>query len=890
MRYVRTIVPLLAVAIVVPSLSAQLRVQPVAERPDEIALRLMLRKLSSTGTFMQTTAHPDDEDNGLLAMMGFGRGMRAVLVSATRGEGGQNEIGPELFQALSVLRTEELLAAHRFDGAEQFFTRAVDFGYSFSIDESLSKWGREEILGDFVRHIRAIRPDVVAGFLCDGAGGGQHHQASAVLTREAFRAASDPSRFPEQIAEGLRPWQARRLFCTDLSSFAPRAQAGSRPLLRVQDVFEPLIGRRYGVLGIEARSMHKCQGTSQLLPLPGMEIVRTYRLQDATTARTDIAPRDFFDDIDTSITGLKAFVRSGPAPDDLIAALTAIDSAVAAAARAVAKDGQFAAAPPLASGLTELRRLRSRLAQIPLDDEAQFEIDFRLEQKERQFQQALVLAHGLRLEVLADDGLVTTGQALKVTVTGSNPAPEPVVVTGLTLTGVVGPSECRSEVKARGAFTCEAAVRVGDVPLSSAYWHPRNDAARYDLEPGVPFGIPFRPSPFRATLSFTMAGVPVAADRTVEYRYDDIVAGEKRMELQVVPRFAAVAAPDIAVIPTAAVSGASPGATLEIAVTVVNHERGAARGTVRLQMPAGWTAAPARAPVELSRQDESATVRFEVTPPRDARPGEYEVTALIAAADSATAASSLGYDVIEYPHIHRRHLVKPARTRLKIIDVTVAPGLQVGYVMGVGDQVPPAIEQLGATVRLIGPEELASGDLSRYDVIVTGVRAYERRPDLRANNHRLLDYAAAGGTVLVQYNKFEFNQAQYGPFPAEVGSDRVTDESAPVEILAPDHPVFTTPNRIGADAWEGWVQERGLYFLGKKDPRYVDLVRLTDPFELNPGAKTGALVEARAGKGRWLYIGLGLWRQLPAGTPGAYELLANLLSLSRDPGRSPGGR
>ena len=221
----------------------------------------------------------------------------------------------------------------------------------------------------------------------------------------------------------------------------------------------------------------------------------------------------------------------------------------------------------------------------------------------------------------------------------------------------------------------------------------------------------------------------------------------------------------------------------------------------------------------------------------------------------------------------------PRRRRFAVLDVTIAPNLVVGYIMGVGDQVPPAIEQLGATLRLIGPDELASGDLSKYDVIVTGVRAYERRTDLRANNHRLLDFVSAGGTLLVQYNKFEFNQAQYAPYPAKVSSDRVTDENAPVEVLVPDHPVFTTPNRIGPESWAGWVQERGLYFLGERDPRYVDLVRLSDPFEYNAGPKTGALVEARYGKGRWIYIGLGLWRQLPAGTPGAYRLLANLLSL-----------
>src|SRR3982750_2090109 len=230
-------------------LSAQLRPQPVGELPGQVSLQLMLRKLASTGTFMETDAHPDDEDNGLLAMLGHGQGMRTVLVTATRGDGGQNEIGPELFQSLGVLRTEELLAVHRFDGAEQYFTRAIDFGYSFSVDESIEKWGHDDIVGDLVRHIRAIRPDVIAGFLCGGQGGGLHHQASAQLTREAFRAAADPAKYPEQIKEGLRPWQAGRSFCTDETSFAPQPPPRTADLL-TPDItgFDAALGRTYAEL------------------------------------------------------------------------------------------------------------------------------------------------------------------------------------------------------------------------------------------------------------------------------------------------------------------------------------------------------------------------------------------------------------------------------------------------------------------------------------------------------------------------------------------------------------------------------------------------------------------------------------------------------------------
>jgi hypothetical protein len=360
------------------------------------------------------------------------------------------------------------------------------------------------------------------------------------------------------------------------------------------------------------------------------------------------------------------------------------------------------------------------------------------------------------------------------------------------------------------------------------------------------------------------------------------------MELHVVPQVTLRTSPGIAILPhapdrrvptrTAARSDAVPDASRQIAVTVTNNTAGPLDADVRLEAPDGWTVTPASRHVSFARADEADTVGFSVSAPQNVPAGHWPIGA-IAQADGRRFAR--GYQVIEYPHIHRRHVFEPAETTLAVIDVTLPPSLTVGYVMGVGDQVPPALEQLGARVVPLDEAALASGDLSRFDAIVTGVRAYERRRDLRAYNHRLLEYAEAGGTVVVQYNKFEFNQAQYGPYPAKVSSDRVTDEHSPVTVLAPDHPVFNAPNRLDARTWDGWVQERGLYFLGARDPRYVDLVELADPFEFNPGPKRGALVEARVGKGRWVYLGLGLWRQLPAGTEGAYRLLANIVSLGR---------
>jgi hypothetical protein len=314
----------------------------------------------------------------------------------------------------------------------------------------------------------------------------------------------------------------------------------------------------------------------------------------------------------------------------------------------------------------------------------------------------------------------------------------------------------------------------------------------------------------------------------------------------------------------------------QVTVTVTNNTSAAADAVVSLDVPAGWRIDPAQSKVSLGRSGEAASVRFTVEPPAGLKPGTFTVPARVAFDGKDW---TRGYQVIEYPHTRRQHIYADANVTIKALDVRVPAGLKVGYVMGVGDKVPDAIEQLGASVRQLTEQDLASGDLARYDVIVTGVRAYERRKDLRAYNQRLIEYVEGGGTLIVQYNKFEFNQAQYGPYPAKVSNNRVTDEAAPVTVLVPDHPVFTRPNHIDQRTWEHWVQERGLYFLGERDPKYVDLVETADPFPYNAGAKRGALVEAHAGSGRWIYVGLNLWRQLPAGTEGAYELLANLLAL-----------
>jgi LmbE family N-acetylglucosaminyl deacetylase len=881
------------------------RVQPLSDLTGTPGLLLALRRLASVGTLMQATAHPDDEPNAILTLYARHFGMRVALVTATRGDGGQNEIGTELFDALGVLRTEELLAAHRFDGAEQYFTRAVDFGYSFSNEETLEKWGRREILGDFVRHIRTIRPDVMVTMSPEGTGGGQHHQASAIIAAEAFRAAADPAQFPEQLRDGLRPWQIRKLY-RPLGGFGGRGGRGGPPggrggrgrgvpapppaptdaTLATLDtnIYEPLLGCTIAEAGSIASGMHMCQGRVPMVPPPGSGGASRYRLVDSVPSRPIAAETSLFDGIDTSLPSLAAYAGD-KVPQALSDGLANINARVTSALSTHQTRGPEAAGADVAAALTGVRDLLGKLNGIGLSDAARYEVETRLKLKESQAQEALLLAYGVRIDATANDGLIVPGQTLGVSFAIASRGGADVAVKTVALAGFEHGGSCPAG-KASGAapYRCDTEVQVGaDARLTDVYWQRPEDAFRATFAADAPFGLPFRPTPFRVNVELDLAGTRVVRDVPIQYRYEGAgLVGEKRMELQVVPAFAVGVSPRIVVVPlkTSARAGAAPGR--ELRVTVVNGNSGAAAATVTIKTPSGWRVSPASAPIEFSREDESITTRFTITPTATAAAGTSDVTAEVRST-AGTQPSASGYQVIEYPHIQRRHKIIPARATVKLIGVGVSPSLSVGYIMGVGDQVPSALQQLGARVTMIDADEMAWGDLSKYHTIVTGVRAYEQRADLRANNHRLLKYVENGGTVIVQYNRTEFNQAQYGPYKAVVSSDRITDEHAPVKVLLPSHPVFTYPNRIGARDWEGWVQERGTYFLGDRDPRYVDLVEMQDPFENNPGVKRGALVEARYGKGRWVYVGLVLWRQLPSGTEGAYRLFANLISLGKPP-------
>jgi LmbE family N-acetylglucosaminyl deacetylase len=862
-------------------------------------LGLALRRLPVSGSVLYVTAHPDDENNGVLVALSRGRGLRTGLLTLTRGDGGQNEIGPELFQAIGILRTEELMAIHRYDAAEQFFTRAYEFGYSFSVEETFQKWGREEILADVVRVVRSFRPDVILTLALEAPGGGQHHQAAAQLAKEAFRAAADASRFPEQLEEGLRPWQARKIYQGGTGGGALEGGASPAAVTLKTSEFDPLLGMSSHQFGMLARALHKCQGAGQLQASPG-DGRAVYALVDSEPKFPD-KESDILQGVDTSLAGLARFAKGQEAEAAFLGeALKTLEGAALQAQASYDPKALHKSVAPLASGLKAVRALQERIRGSRLSEDTRAELLQRLRVEEADWSRALGIAQGIVFRVTVDDGDAVRGQTLNVLARVHNQSQEPVRIDAVRLRVPEGWTAQKTAgdlatLVANEKVEWKYALKVGpEARYSQPYWKRNPEVDRYEIEIPEHHTLPWSPPDVVGRLEYTSAGVPATLELPAYWRYEGRwVGGEKQKVLNVVPALSVRLTPEIAVIP----AGAK--AQREFRVRVLNNAKGAAKALASLEVPSGWSVTPAQAVLELRYEGEEVAARFFVTPAAGARAGDYSVSAVV---NRDGEIFHDGYQTIAYDHIQERHLFHPAQAALKVLDVKVAPSTLVGYVAGAGDEVAGAIQQLGARLEHLSPDDVAFGDLSKYTTIVTGIRAYQTRPDLRAHNARLLKFAEDGGHLVVQYNKFEFNQlsqqpaaegfsgggrpreqpnSPFAPFPAAVSSNRISVEDAPVQFLIADHPLVMTPNRISDADFAGWVQERGLYFLSARDPRYIELLTATDPWPKNPGEKKGMLATAIVGKGTWTYVGLGLFRQLPAGTPGAYRLLANLISQPR---------
>jgi LmbE family N-acetylglucosaminyl deacetylase len=876
---------LLCTCALAPSLVAQL--EP-ASTGGLAALDQELRMLGHYRRVLVVGAHPDDEDTELLTVLARGMGAEAAYLSLNRGEGGQNLIGPELGEALGLIRTEELLAARRLDGARQYFTRAYDFGYSKTLDETWAQWPRDTILKDVVRIVRRFRPQVMVSIFRGGPRDGHgQHQAAGWVAREAFAVAGDSTRFPELLREeGLQPWAPLKLYRS------ARYDTAATTIVLEGGTLDPVLGKSYHQIAMASRSLHRSQDMGQIQAI-GPSPVRLSLLEDRTAGDSADSARGLFAGIDTTLDAMPTRAgRSGNGRDERRRFSARVDSA-----RTLLHPGGLRAVAAV------LRRAERDLS--PDADDGRAHLLFStIEQSDqrRHLERAMGLASGLVLDAVADDDRVLPGQPVGVDVSLWNAGSDTVRLDG----GVVPSALWHVEGEPPGETTLPPGgiQRTGftvlpdsAAPFSIPYFlrRPRT-GSMYDwsvttaVERGEPFGAP---EPMARVVRLDAGG---DLSREVSLRLNDQALGEVRRPLTVVPRV------DVKLDPATDLWSLLVPGTHRFTVTLTHGARDTTVGRVRLQLPSGWPAVASR-PFRLAGEDEHESFVFDVRLPKGAAPGTVTIGA--EARDSAGEAWSTGLYMVDYPHIRPRSYAREALADVHLAELALPRVAAVGYIRGASDEVPEALQRAGLPVTLIDHRTLDRGDLDRFDAIIVGPRAYETDSTLVENNARLLEYARQGGLVIVQYQQHRFFERGYPPLPMTVGGpplpaeadsvatpggsseattpvlpvshDRVTDETAPVRPLAGDDPVLSRPNRLTDADWEGWIQERGLYFARSWDPGYRPVLETHDPGE---APLQGGLLVAGVGKGTYVYTGLSFFRQLPAGVPGAFRLFANLLALA----------
>ena len=875
-------------------------VDPLASDTGAAGLKQMLVRLQTTARLMQTTAHPDDEDGGMLTLESRGHGATTLLMTLTRGEGGQNKVGSNLFDVLGVLRSLELTASDRYYGVEQRFSHVADFGYSKNPEETFQKWGgHDTALGDMVRVIRTFRPDVlIARFSGTDRDGHGHHQASAILTKEAFRAAADPNRFPEQIREGLRIWQAKKLYIGNVCGFGATTCPAENYNVRLNTgQVNPQLQMSYIQFAMEGLRHQLSQGAGAWSVEPG-DRYTYYKLEDTVLP---LAPekvgheKDFFDGIDTSWQGLSQWFGAAGARE-----LAKIAGKVADARDTAEKDPASAAAP-LLSVIESLSRLENEVA----NGGQKQDVLVCLREKEQQARTALNLALGLSLQaVLASpqatveraqpgrDPLasISPGQKFTVTVKLHNGSAHSLQVRSLALEGQV--KENLPPVQPGQDFHTDFQLQM---PANAASTRPalhRNDPARdaiYRVDEPQYQTLPFPSPPLRVVAHYDVPELtsrahdgPTVKTRTalpevstpVVVAFADEKGVEQKRILAITPAFSVELEPGEQVIPI------TNGSERTVKVGVGSNRSGAVNASLHMEAPAGWRIEPKEIPVEVHHRGEKEHFEFKVIP-RSLKEGRAQIRAVLTAGGKTY---SEGYTLVTREDLASAYYYQPAVQHLSIVDVKLPTDLKVAYIPGAGDEIPTVLQQIGINVTVIPAEKLAHADLTVYGTIVLGIRAYDTQKEVAANNKKLLDYVRAGGTLIVQYNASigDFNSGHLTPFPAQLSRSRVSVEEAPVEILAAADSIFHYPNQITQSDFEGWVQERGLYFMDQWDSNFKPLLSSHDPGEQ---PLKGGLLRAQYGKGTYIYASYAFFRQLPAGVPGALRLYVNMLSAGHENGR-----
>lgn len=888
----------LCLSVFAPLRETHAQVRPVYDY-GAIGLGQLLKRLNNTKSVMHIGAHPDDEDSGLLAYLARGENARTSYLSLTRGEGGQNIIGKELSEALGVIRTEELLQARRLDGAEQFFTRAIDYGFSKTLDEAKQKWDEKIILCDAVRAIRTFRPLVVisrfSGTPADGHG---QHQYAGYIAPLAVKVAADET----QCKNAGEPWQVLKFYV------GQGFRSTEKPTLSINTgQYDFLLGRSYFEIAMEGRSQHKTQEQG-VLELKG-EKISGLNLIESKVAKAE-KETSVFDGIDVSFAGIaKTYLKDEKSIDESTKnQLAIIQQSAERALKEYEPNNPQKIISILINGLEAAEQLEKSYdftdsSKISERDDAFYN---RLEKqwdiyrvnsvKLRQIKNAIKLAAGIQIDALVDKETVVHNENFLATVKVFFPNSENIKVKetkiiymgSWTVSKTEEPKDAnqnsfRREV-ANSSVYFNVKVLQNMSPTEPYFMRNERNGYLYSLGNSPTSHEPFMSPLISAKVMVEINGTEIAFYQPIEYRFADDIRGEIRRELNVVPRVSLALEKDLMIAP---ISGKPLKRKISVAVT--NNGSSAVKGEVSLKLPngqkflvkagkgddwfdevKGWTVSPSAKAFELQKKGEKTSVEFEVSIPANVKIGDFDISAQ-ATADGETFTQKM--NTLAYPHVQTHRFYTEAKTKIVVMDLKTAP-VKIGYISGSGDRVIDAIRQMNFDVQNLTENDLTNSDLSKFDTIVVGIRASQVRPDFIANHQRLLDYVKNGGTLLVQYQLPVYQNLL--PFPAQMNA-RVTDENAKVTILEPMNPIFNFPNKITDKDFENWVQERNLYAFSTFDANYKPLLESHDAGEAE---NKGGLVVAEIGKGKYIYCSYAFFRQLPAGNAGAYRLFANLLSSS----------
>jgi LmbE family N-acetylglucosaminyl deacetylase len=887
-----------------------------------------LQKLHTRASLITIVAHPDDEDGGMLTYESRGLGVDTTLLTLNRGEGGQNVMSSDYWDQLGILRTQELLSAGNHYGVHQYFTRVADFGFSKTIEEAMKTWGHDRVLYDVVRVVRMTRPMIItssfAGNVSDGHG---HHQVSGEMAQEVFNAAADPSVFPDQIAAGLLPWKPLKVYAR--VPFARVSEKGiydyatahwepvrfrnyvdgswiegipSTTVNIPEGTYNALYGRSYMTVGREGLGEQKSQnggvGAPSIRPFASPYHLYASRVSSSLPAHEE----GFFDGIDTTLAGIASYA---PAEQQSVwlARLSQVNASVESAIAAYNAVNPAKTAPALAQGLSQVNRLIADIGKSSLPAEAKYNMSHELLIKQGQFNNALGQALGLSvLATLTPQGgtvmqgpfgdlanqpttqTVIPGETFSVNVHLANQSSEPVTVDQAELISHAGEgwsftpktplTGALAGGQARDQIVSVIAPETAD--LTRPYFsRPTLEQSYYDIHEPKYLSLPTTPYPLTAEVQYTYNGVSATLDGVVQsiHRYSG--PGPVQEPLLVAPAISVTVSPQAGIVPLT-------GASLHLQVMVHSSAKGPAQGAVRLQLPKDWHATPESAPFALANDGDEQLVSFDVVPTSlSAQP--YSITAV---AEYNGKQYKQGFQTTGYVGVRPYPSYRDAVYQTTGVDVQIAPHLKVAYIAGTGDDVPRSMHDLGIDAAFLSDEEIATGDLSSYDAIVLGIRAYAARSVLKTYNNRLLEYTKNGGTVIVQYQTGEYDH-NYAPYPLTLSSDaeKVVEEDGEVSILSPNDPLLSWPNKITTADYKNWVEERGHGFIRTWDPHYS---APTEMHDAGQDPQKGGLLYASYGKGTYIYLSYAFFRQMPDGVPGAFRIMANLVSTGKNPGLHAG--